>query len=71
MTKTQLNDRIKSLQEVINNEKETRDLWIQRYEDEQKNHTNTNSQLLQARSELKDQVLALKNTEIKLTSSNR
>ena len=54
MTKTQLNDRIKSLNEVITNEKETRELWIQRYEDEQKNHTNTNSQLLQARSELKD-----------------
>ena len=57
LAKTQLNDRIKSLNEVIANEKETRELWIQRYEEEQKNHTNTNSGLLQARSELKDQVL--------------
>lgn len=56
---------------MIANEKETRELWIQRYEDEQKNHTQTNSGLLQARSELKDQVLALKNTEIKLNSANR
>lgn len=71
LSKTQLNDRIKSLNEVIGNEKETRELWIQRYEDEQKSHTQTNSNLLQARSELKDQVLALKNTEIKLNSSNR
>ena len=71
LAKTQLNDRIKSLTEVIANEKETRELWIQRYEEEQKNHTSTNSGLLQARSELKDQVLALKNTEIKLNSANR
>ena len=46
-------------------------MWISRYEDEQKNHTSTNSQLLTARSELKDQVLALKNCEIKLNSANR
>lgn len=71
LSKTQLNDRIKSLNEVIANEKETRELWIQRYEEEQKNHTTTNSGLLQARSELKDQVLALKNVEIKLNSANR
>ena len=53
LSKTNLNDRIKSLNEVIGNEKETRDMWISRYEDEQKNHTSTNSQLLTARSELK------------------
>ena len=46
LSKNQLNDRIKSLSEVINNEKETRELWIARYEDEQKNHTLTNSTLL-------------------------
>ena len=34
LSKTNLNDRIKSLNEVIGNEKETRELWIQRYEDE-------------------------------------
>ena len=34
LSKTQLNDRIKSLTEVIANEKETRELWIQRYEEE-------------------------------------
>ena len=71
LSKTQLNDRIKSLNEVITNEKETRELWIQRYEDEQKNHTSTNSQLLTSKSELKDQTLALKNAEIKINSANR
>ena len=34
LQKTQAADRIKSLNEVIANEKETRELWIQRYEDE-------------------------------------
>jgi len=34
LSKQQLNDKIKSLQEVITNEKETRELWIQRYEEE-------------------------------------
>lgn len=71
LAKTQLNDRIKSLNEVITNEKETRELWIQRYEDEQQNHTMTNSGLLKARSELKDHVLSLKNSEIRLNSANR
>ena len=56
---------------MINNEKETRELWIQRYEDEQKNHTETNANLLQMRSDLKDETLALKNTQIKLNSAQR
>ena len=71
LSKNQLNDRIKSLSEVINNEKETRELWIARYEDEQKNHTQTNSNLLQARSDMKDVDLELKNAKIKLNSANR
>ena len=71
LSKTQLNDRIKSLTEVIANEKETRELWIQRYEEEQKNHTYTNQHLMKARNDLKDNVLNLKNTEIKLNSCQR
>ena len=59
------------MQEVITGEKETRDMWIERYEKEQKEHTATNAQLLTARSDLKDQVLAVKNTEIKLNTANR
>ena len=46
-------------------------MWIERYEKEQKEHTATNAQLLTARSDLKDQVLAVKNTEIKLNTANR
>jgi chromosome segregation ATPase len=71
LAKKQLNERINNLQEVITGEKETRDMWIERYEKEQKEHTATNAQLLTARSDLKDQVLAVKNTEIKLNTANR
>ena len=41
MAKKQLNERISNLNEVINGEKETRDLWIDRYEKEQKAHNQT------------------------------
>ena len=71
LAKKQLNERIQNLQDVITGDKETRDMWIERYEKEQKEHTATNANLLQARSELKDQVLAVKNTEIKLNTANR
>ena len=71
LAKKQLNERINNLNEVITGEKETRDMWIERYEKEQKEHTVTNSQLLTARSDLKDQVLAVKNGEIKLNTANR
>jgi len=69
--KKQLNDKITNLNEVINSEKDQRDMWIERYEKEQKDHTMTNSQLLQARSDLKDQMLAFRNGEIKLNTANR
>jgi len=52
-------------------EKDTRESWIERYEKEQQDHTNTSAQLLQTRSELKDQVLATKNAEIKYQAINR
>ena len=71
MAKKQLNERISNLNEVINGEKETRDLWIDRYEKEQKAHNSTQNDLLNVNSELKDQQLLVKNTEIKLNTANR
>ena len=40
-------------------------MWIERYEKEQKDHTTTNANLLHSKSQLKDQILATKNIEIK------
>jgi len=40
---------------VITAEKETRDMWIERYEKESKEHSVTQHDLLATKSELKDQ----------------
>ena len=34
LTKKQLNEKISNLNEIINSEKETREMWIERYEKE-------------------------------------
>lgn len=46
-------------------------MWVERFEKEQKAHTQTNTELLQVKSELKDSQLATKNVEIKLTTVER
>ncbi len=43
ITKKQQSEKIQSLTDVLQSEKETRDMWIERYEKEQKEHTQTNS----------------------------
>jgi hypothetical protein len=39
ITKKQLTEKISNLNEVLQSEKETREMWIERYEKEQKEHT--------------------------------
>ena len=46
-------------------------MWIERYEQEHKEHTTANAQLLESKSENKDQLLESKNLEIKLKNANR
>lgn len=43
VTRKQLNEKISNLNEIINGEKETREMWIERYEKEQKEHNVTNA----------------------------
>lgn len=69
--KKQQADKITALNEVIQAEKETRDMWIERYEKEVKEHSKIQQDLLTTKSDLKDQVLNVKSTEIKLNTSNR
>lgn len=71
LTKKQSADKIQSLNEVIANEKETRDMWIERFEKENKDHAKTQQELLSTKSDLKDQTLNVKSTEIKLNTANR
>jgi hypothetical protein len=42
------------LGEIIQSEKDTRDMWIERYEKEQSEHTKTQGELIKAKSDLKD-----------------
>jgi hypothetical protein len=41
LTKKQLGDKINSLNDVILAEKETRDMWVERFEKEVKEHSKT------------------------------
>ena len=70
-TKKGLNEKIDGLTQILDSEKETRTMWIERYEQEHKEHTTANAQLLESKSENKDQLLESKNLEIKLKNANR
>ena len=54
LTKKQLNEKIVNLNEIIAGEKETREMWVERYEKEHKEQTIASAQLLQARSDTRD-----------------
>lgn len=69
MTKKQLTERITNLNEIINGERETRDMWIERYEKEHKEYSVVSAQLLHEKSEHKDLMLHSKNYEIKLRNA--
>lgn len=71
LIKKQLNEKIASLNEIVAGEKETREMWIERFETEQKAHTETSNQLMQSKSDYKDQLLATKNAEIKMSTFER
>ena len=71
LSKKQLNEKIGNLNDIIDGEKTTRDMWIERYEKEQREHSTTNAQYLQCKSEHRDQMLATKNAEIKLQTVQR
>jgi hypothetical protein len=52
--KKQTTDQIAAQQDTMKQEKETRDLWIERFEKEQKEHSRTQQDLLAVKSDLKD-----------------
>jgi len=71
LAKKQLQDKIQSLSEAVASEKQTRDMWVERFEKEQKEHSKTQTELLGVRSELKDSQLVVKTGEIKIVSSQK
>lgn len=71
MLKKQMNEKVAALQETITQEKETRDLWIQRYEKESTDRTSVESQLLKAKSEYKDMQLNHNNLQIQIGTQQK
>ena len=57
MQSHQLNDRINNLTDLVNTEKESREAWITRFEECQRNLTDISAELLQVKSENKDMAL--------------
>ena len=64
----QLLDKIQNLNELVSAEKDTREMWINRYEKEQKQHILTNTDLLQTKGAYQDAMLKVKNLEIIIDS---
>ena len=56
---------------IIEGEKETRDLWIERYEKESKDHNTTKALYDNSLSETKQHMLNSKNAEISLQTYKR
>ena len=67
--KKQKDEKIQNLQEIISGEKDNREMWIDRYEKEQKVTQSLSNQLMIEKKEHRDQMLATKNAEIKLATA--
>ena len=63
-----LNDKIKNLELLLSTEKDAREEWIRKFENEQKAHVKTNTELLRIRSLYQDADMNLKNAQINLES---
>lgn len=57
-----------ALNDVVATEKDTREVWINRFEKEQKSHIATSNELLHTKGVLQDAQLKLKNQEIAIES---
>ena len=67
----QLLDKIQNLNELVSAEKDTREMWINRYEKEQKGHIVTNTELLTTKGQCQDAQLKIKNMEIIIESLSK
>ena len=70
-TKRQMQEKISNLNDILSGEKETREMWIERYEKEQKEHNITSAKLMDKQGEYRDQMLATKNADIKAQTLSR
>lgn len=57
----QLLDKIQQQEQLIAAEKDTREIWIARYEKEQKAHIKTHTDLMRVRGEMQEMTLKFEN----------
>lgn len=58
-------EKISQLNDQVASEKDTREMWLERYEKENINHMSTVSEFMELKADLKDHILTHKNEEIK------
>ena len=69
--KRQYVEKITSLNEIITNEKETREMWVERFNKEQNAHNNTKNENLKLRNRIKDLDVEIQNMGIRNESEER
>lgn len=72
MTKlNQLNDKINQIQQLLQTEKQNKELWVSKFEREQKENTENSNKLLNIQSTIKDKELQIKDAKIKYDALKR
>lgn len=69
--KRQYVEKITSLNEIITNERETREMWVERFNKEQNGHNNTKNDNLKLRNKIKDLDVEIQNMGIRSESEER
>jgi len=69
--KRQYVEKITSLNEIITNEKETREMWVERFNKEQNAHNTTKNETLKLRNKIKDLDVEIQNMGIRSESEER
>jgi hypothetical protein len=65
MEKQILGEKIESLNDLVESEREARDMWVSRFEKEHNEHTEMTTELLQSKNVLKDMELDKSNFTLK------
>lgn len=60
-----LEEKTDAMNEILKSEKDAREIWADRYEKEQKEHTQTSTSMLMLKSKIKDLELDVGNWKIK------
>jgi chromosome segregation ATPase len=69
--KRQYSEKITSLNEIIGNERETREMWVERFNKEQTAHNMTKNENFKLRNQIKDLEVEIQNMKIRNESEER